>query len=46
MVEKGIMSELCHSVNRYAKAICNNKYYNKNEEPSCLKYWNVNYFYG
>ena len=47
MVGKEITSGLCHSVNRYTKA--NNKYvkdYDKNEEASGLKYWNVNDFYG
>ena len=37
MVEKGIKGNLCHSINRYAKA--NNKYikgYEKNKESSYL----------
>ena len=37
MVEKGIKCNICHSINRYAKA--NNKYitgYEKNKESSCL----------
>ena len=37
MVEKGIKSNICHSINRYAKA--NNKYiksYDKNKESSYL----------
>ena len=43
VVEKGIRGELCHSSNRYAKA--NSKYmkdYDKNKEPSYLKYWDIN----
>ena len=44
---KGIKGGICHSIHQYAKA--NNKYmkdYNRNKEPSYLKYWNVNYLYG
>ena len=47
MVEKGIRGGICHVINRYAKA--NNKYvkdYDKNIEPSNLKYWDVNNLYG
>ena len=43
MAEKGI----CYSINRYTKI--NNKYikdYDKNEESSFLKYWDVNKLYG
>ena len=43
MVEKGIRSGICHSINRYPKA--NNKYindYDKNKDFSYLKYWDVN----
>ena len=43
MVEKGIRVVICHYINRYEKA--NNKYmkdYNKNEESSYCKYWDVN----
>ena len=43
MVEKGTRRRICHSINRCAKA--NNKYmkdYDKNKEPSYLKYWDVN----
>ena len=43
MVEKGTRRGICHSINRCAKA--NNKYmkdYDKNKEPSYLKYWDVN----
>ena len=39
MVEKKITGEICHSVNRYAKA--NNKYmtdYDKNKAQPYLKY--------
>ena len=46
MVEKGIRG-ICNSINRYAKA--NNRYmkdYDKNKESPCLKYWDVNNFYG
>ena len=42
MVKTGIRGEICHSINRYAKA--NNKYledYDKNNESSYLKYWDV-----
>ena len=47
IVEKEIIREIYHSTNRYAKS--NKKYmkdYEKNEEFSYLKYWNVNNFYG
>ena len=47
MVQKGITDGLWHSINRYAKA--NNKYikdYDKNEESSYLKYWDINNLYG
>ena len=47
MVEKGIRGGICHYVYQYAKA--NNKYmkcYDKNKEPSCLQYWDVNSLYG
>ena len=43
MVEKEIIGGLYNSINRYAKY--NNKYkkdYDKNEELSYLKYWDVN----
>ena len=42
MVKTGIRGEICHSINRYAKA--NNKYlkdHDKNNESSYLKYWDV-----
>ena len=45
MIEKGIRGGLCHAIHQYAKA--NNKYmkdYDKNKEPSYLKYWNVKTF--
>ena len=47
MVEKCIRREICNSIYLYAKA--NNKYmkdYDKNKEPSCLQYWDVNNLYG
>ena len=47
MIEKRIRGRLSHSINRYAKA--NNKYmkdYDKKEESSHLKSWNVNNLYG
>ena len=42
MVEKGIRGGICHAIHRHAKA--NNKYmkdYDKNKEPSYLKYWDL-----
>ena len=45
MAEKGIRNEVCHAIHRYAKA--NKKYmkdYDKNKEPSYVKYWGVNNF--
>ena len=47
MVEKGIRGGICHPIHQYKKA--NNKYmkdYDKNKEPSYVKYWDVNNFYG
>ena len=47
MVENGIKRGIFHTIQQYAKA--NNKYmkdYYKNKEPSCLKYWDVNNWYG
>ena len=45
IVEKGIRGGLCHFIDRYAKA--NNKYIKKrkNEESTCLKYWDVKNLY-
>ena len=47
MVEKRIRGGICHVIHQYAKA--DNKYmndYDKNKEPSHLKYWDVNNLYG
>ena len=47
MVEKGIRGGICHVNHWYSKG--NNKYmkdYDKNKEPSYLKYWDVNNLYG
>ena len=47
MVEKCIRRGICDSIYLYAKA--NNKYmkdYDKNKEPPCLQYWDVNNLYG
>ena len=46
MVEKGVRGGICDAIHHYAKA--NNKYmkdYDKNKEPLCLKYWDVNNLY-
>ena len=46
MVEKGIKGGICHAIHRYAKA--NNeyiKYFDKNEESSCLEYLDANNLY-
>ena len=46
MVEKGITGGVCHAIHQYAKI--NNKYkkdYDKNQESSYLKHWNVNNLY-
>ena len=43
MIEKDIRGGIWHSIYRYAKA--NNKYmkyYGKNKELSCIRYWDVN----
>ena len=47
MVGKGIRGGIYHAIYQYAKAInkCM-KDYDKNIEPSCLKYWDVNNLYG
>ena len=47
LIEKGIRGGICHAIYRYLKA--KNKYmqdYDKSNEPSYLKYWDVNYLYG
>ena len=47
LIEKGISAGICHAIYRYAKA--NNKRikdFDKNEELSYLKYWDVNNLYG
>ena len=47
MVEEGIRSGICHSIQRYAKV--NNKYmkgYNNNEESSYIQYLDANNLYG
>ena len=47
MVEKCVRRGICNSIYLYAKA--NNKYmkdYDKNKEPPCLQYWDVNNLYG
>ena len=47
MTEKGIIGRICQTIHQYSKAnLKYMKYYDKNEEPSCLKYWNVNNLYG
>ena len=47
MVEKGIRGGICHAIHWYGKAnIKYMKYYDKNKEPSYLKYWEVNNLYG
>ena len=47
MKKEGIREGICNGIHQYAKA--NNKYmkdYDKNKEPSYLKYWDVNNLYG
>ena len=47
MVEEGIRSGICHSIQRYAKV--NNKYmknYNNNEESTYIQYLDANNLYG
>ena len=47
MIEKGIRSILCNSINRYIKLILNIwKIIKKNEEFCYFKYWDINYLYG
>ena len=47
MVENGIRGGICRSVHQFAKAnIKYLKHYDKNEEPSYLKYCNVNNLHG
>ena len=46
MVERGILGGIYQVIHQHAKA--NNKhikYYDKNKESSCLRYWNVNNLY-
>ena len=46
MVEKGIRGGICHGIHGYVKA--NSEYmkdYDKNNESSYLKYWDVNNLY-
>ena len=47
IIEKGIRGQICHAIHRYTEA--NNKKMknsDKNKESSCLKYRDVNNFYG
>ena len=47
IIEKRIRGGIRHAIHQYAKA--NNKYmknYDKNKEPSYLKYWDINKLYG
>ena len=47
MVEKSFGEGICHTIDQHAKA--NNRHtkeYDKNKEPSHLKYWDVNNLYG
>ena len=47
MVEKGIRGGICNAIYQYE--IAHNKYlkdYDKNKEPSCLTYWDVDNLYG
>ena len=46
MVEKGIRGRICHALHQYVKS--DNKYikdYDKSNESSYLKCWNVNNLY-
>ena len=47
ILEKGLRGRTCHAIHQYAKA--NNKYmknYDKNQESSYLKYWDLNNLFG
>ena len=47
MVEKDLRGGICYAIHRYAKANQKDmKKYNKYNEPSCLKYWDINNLYG
>ena len=47
MTEKHKRDGIRHAIHRYAKANNNYiKYYDKNKDPSYLKYWDVNNLYG
>ena len=47
MVEKGIRGRICHAICQYTKANnnCMNGY-DKNKEPSYVRYWDINNLYG
>ena len=46
MVEKNILSGICHTVYQFVKLITNTMKinYDENKELPCLKYWDVNNF--
>ena len=47
MVEKDLRGGICHAIHRYAKANKKDmKKYNKYNESSYLKYWDINNLYG